>query len=598
MSYIVVDGPVCNAWMRFVESHGYRELARLRALKMPEVKSHNTAGGVRSQDEARIVRDLPALAERVLIIGLDGATFDVLEPMLDAGRMPHLRAFLDRGCHGILESTKPPITPAAWTTFMTGKSPGNHGIIDFERYDARTHRLSINSTRSIAHVRTIFDILGDKGLKVGVINVPMTYPPRPVNGCLITGFDTPSTRVSFTHPPELKDEILRRWPDYTFKTTWKHAVVRRQRVFRENLDAIGRTFTQGAEVTRFCGERFGWEALMVVFKLVDNLQHKAWRYLDPKFNGNHPEYARRVGDCFKVLDDALGNLFLYAEERNAAVFIMSDHGHGSLEGKAQPNLLLKEWGYLSLKSAAVRSRTRLRRLLVRTFGAKKGKFSREDRIEHELPVRFAQTRACVMHAGMYGFLYINLKGRQPDGIVEPADYELLRDELREKFLGARVNDPAGGAVNIFTDVYKPEDLYGCSRDGREWMPDLLLVPAEGLSVVRRIRGWSPVQWLAAHKIEGTHRLDGMFAAAGAGIARGRKPRQRIVDCAPTILAMLGLRIPDDIEGGVMQALFDESLHFETESVATGSVVASTEEVYSDDEMRAITERLADLGYLE
>ena len=549
-------------------------------------------------ETAKAHRDLPAVADKVLIIGLDGATFDVLDPMMDSGRMPNLKAFIQRGTAGVLESTRPPITPAAWTTFMTGKTPGTHGVVDFERYDVHTNRLTFNSTRSIAHLRTIWQIIGDKGLKVGAINVPMTYPPSPINGFVITGFETPGVDVDFTYPKSLKEEILRRWPGYTFKNTWKRRIFGGDRLFADNLRAICDSFAQGAQVTRFCGDAYGWDVLMVVFKLVDNLQHKAWKYLDPRFNRKHPRRAHMTADCFCELDRALGDLFAYADGNGATVFIMSDHGHGSLEGKAQPNLLLKDWGYLQLRKGGAQSSTRARSILQRASRRKAGKFADGDRIDQDLAVDFSRTRACVMHAGMYGFLYLNLKGRQPTGIVGQADYEALRDRLRERFLNVRVNDPRGQAINLFTEVYKPEELYGCARRGREWMPDLLLVPADGLAVVRKIRGSNPVRWLRWRKIEGTHRVDGVFAVAGNGIARGGKARHAIIDAAPTILAMLGLRIPDDMEGDVMADLFDPPLCFETEAAVRSREQAAQDNVYSPQEQKLLTERLADLGYLE
>ena len=550
-------------------------------------------------------RDLPAVAERVLIIGLDGATFDVLNPMIDAGRMPNLKALIDRGASGILESTKPPITPAAWTTFMSGKSPGTHGVIDFERYDVHTGRLSFNTTLSIAHVRTIWQILSDKGFKVGAVNVPMTYPPPAVNGFVITGFETPSTDVEFTYPAELKHDILARWPNYTFKNTWRRKTFGGDRLFAENLACITRSFHEGARITRHCGDTYGWDVLMVVFKLVDNLQHKTWKYLDPRFNRKYKKRAQMVADCFNELDDALGQLFAYADEHRANIFIMSDHGHGSLEGKVQPNLLLKRWGFLRLKPGTAQARTRLRTIVTRLTGGRKGKFAASQQIDRDLALDLTRTQACVMHAGMYGFLYLNLKGRQPGGIVEPADYETLRDELRERFLKVTAPKPADrtswgrrDTIKLFTHVHKPEELYGVRRSEREWLPDLLLVPAEGLAVVRKIRGRNPVRWLSRRKIEGTHRLDGVLVAAGSGIARGRRLRARLIDSTPTILAMMGLRIPDDMEGRVLTDLFEPELHFETEAASPTQELARDDEVYSEAEQRILTDRLADLGYLE
>ena len=143
--------------------------------------------------QPRVARPLKALADRLLIIGLDGATFDVLDPLMEDGRMPNLKRFIAGGTAGVLYSTQPPITPAAWTTFMTGKGPGRHKILDFEKYDATKHKLTFNSTYQIGE-KTIWELLSEKGLRVGSISVPMTFPPKPINGFMISGFETPQHR--------------------------------------------------------------------------------------------------------------------------------------------------------------------------------------------------------------------------------------------------------------------------------------------------------------------------------------------------------------------------------------------------------------------
>ena len=299
---------------------------------------------------------------RVLIIGLDGVTFDVLGPLMDEGRMPRLRSAVASGASGALRSTTPPITPAAWTTFLTGKLPGSHGIIDFERYDPRTNRLEFNTTRTLDHVRNLWQILSDRGYKVGSVNVPMTFPAFPVNGFLISGFETPGPESDFVYPPDLKQEILKRWPDPTLRTKWRRRLLGGNRIFEQNLDYIERSFHQGVAITKFCGQRYGWDVLMVVLKLADNLQHKAWRYIDPRWSGRDQWRRERVKQAFQALDHALGELIDYAGEHDASVLIVSDHGHGSLEGKVQPNWLLKEWGYLSLRTGGARGMTRLRQV--------------------------------------------------------------------------------------------------------------------------------------------------------------------------------------------------------------------------------------------
>lgn len=545
-------------------------------------------------------RDDSAPAKRVLIIGLDGATFDVLNPLVEQGRMPRLGELLDRGASGILHSTVPPITPAAWTTFLTGKNPGAHGIIDFERYDVTTNTLRLNSTRRLAHVRSLWQILGDQGLRIGSINVPMTYPPEPVNGFLISGFETPGPHSDFVYPPEIKERILKQWPDPTLRTKWRRGRFGvDDRLFQENVAYMANSFHQGAEMTQVLGDEHGWDVLMVVLKLIDNLQHKTWKHLDPRWADREPRRRDIARWGFEEADRALGRMLDYAREKDAHVLVVSDHGHGSLEGKVQPNLLLKRWGYLRLRGGGARSATRGRFMLDRWLGRTK-RFARDGDVAHELAVDFTRTRACVMHAGMAGFLYINLTGRQPCGIVPPDEYDALRDELCERLLSddCCTCDPQGRMIQLFSAVHKPEELYGCSRADQPWMPDLILVPHESLAVVRKIRGRAPVRWLSYRKMEGTHRSEGIVIAAGEGIAPTRDLQAGIIDCAPTILAMLGLPVPDDMQGRVLKEMFERPLTTRSVAATGSSDGAGGEEVYTQEDLQAITDRLSDLGYLE
>lgn len=540
-----------------------------------------------------------SLMPKLLIIGLDGATFDVLGPLMDEGRMPRLQQAVDAGASGILRSTTPPITPAAWTTFLTGKHPGSHGIIDFERYDPQTNKLSFNSTRCLEHVRNLWQILSGHGLRIGSLHVPMTYPPFPVNGFMITGFETPGPQSEFAYPPALKAEVLQRWPDPTLRKKWKRKAFGGDRLFRENVNYMSRSFFQGVDMTRRLGDKFGWDVLMVVLKLVDNLQHKTWKYIDPRWADRNPKRSETVKQCFNELDRAIGELLDYAERNGAAVLMVSDHGHGSLEGKIQVNKLLLDWGYLHLQGSAMQGSTRIQYLIDR-FRGKTKKFERDGDVTHDLAIDFDRTRACVMHAGMAGFLYINLKGRQPVGIVDQADYESLRNELRERLLGpeSTSRDPQGREFRMFPEVHKPEELYGVSRAEQPWMPDLILIPHDSLAVVRRIRGDEVVQWLSYRKIEGTHRADGILITAGPGIAKRAGIRAHIVDCAPTILAMLGLPIPRDMQGRVIDDLFDRPAKVYYEEVSVPAGLSTDADVYSERDLEQVTARLADLGYLE
>ncbi|MCZ6697488.1 MAG: alkaline phosphatase family protein [Planctomycetota bacterium] len=533
---------------------------------------------------------------RVLLIGLDGATFDVLDPLMAAGRMPNLKSLIDGGASGVLESTKPPITPAAWTTFMTGKGPGRHGIIDFVRYDPATNALTLNNNTEISqNAKTIWQILSDKQYKVGSINVPMTYPPEEVNGFMISGFDTPHGRDDFTHPPELRSELFKRFPDYTHEKKWERKAGGGIALFKKNLEYINDSFERGYALAEMCGKKYGWDVMMVLYKLVDNLQHKAWRYLDTRTRDRDPARRNLTEVCFERLDVAIGKLVALARKNDATVIVMSDHGHGSLDGKAQPNLLLARWGYLGLRSPFSRALTRTSVWWNRYVG-KNGSFAALANMNRDLAIDWAHSRACVLHAGIYGFLYLNLRGRQPDGIVEQKDYESTRAEIRERLLSARCPDRDGNDMQIFPAVHITEELYNCDRNDHPWLPDLLLSPAPGLAVVKKIRGSSPVRWVPFSRMEGTHRLEGIVVANGPRIASGKRIRAHIADIAPTILAGLGERVPKDMEGRVIHEMFDRKISVRYEPPQERRVEEAP--VLSEAQVQDVTDRLSDLGYLE
>ncbi|MCH7885699.1 MAG: alkaline phosphatase family protein [Planctomycetes bacterium] len=543
------------------------------------------------------------VARKLLILGLDGATFTVLNPLMAEGRMPRLRAAVEAGTCGTLYSTVPPITPAAWTTCLTGRHPGSHRILDFEGYDVRTGRLRMNSTRSSEHVRNIFQILGDRGFRVGSVNVPMTYPPIPVNGFLVTGFETPGSDSDFAYPADLKKLILERWPDPTLKSKWRKKLGGGNKLFAENIAYLSNSFHQGIAMTTWLGDRYGWDVLMVVLKLVDNLQHKTWKYLDPRWSNRNPARRDMAKGCFEELDRAIGKMLDYADKHGATVLMVSDHGHGSLEGKVFPNRFLQKWGYLRLLGMPARIAARGRFLRDRMFGPKHQIAPLVDITRH-VPVDLSRTRACVMHAGNAGFLYINLKGRQPGGIVEPSEYESLRNEIMERFRSqdCRVRAPSGETIELFPEVHKPEELYGCTRKEEPWLPDLILIQHETLSAVRRLNGRQILRWLSYRRLEGTHRKEGILIATGPGIAKGNSVTAGLIDCAPTVLAMLGLRVPDNMPGRVILEIFDRPPVVQRERVAeevkTKAASPQLEQVYTQSELDQVTDRLADLGYLE
>ncbi|MBI4838806.1 MAG: alkaline phosphatase family protein, partial [Nitrospirae bacterium] len=150
---------------------------------------------------------------KVMVIGIDGATFDVINPLISRGKLPNLKQLIDNGASGQLKSTMPPLSPAAWSTFQTGKNPGKHGVFDFFRNSPGEHGyLPVNST--FLKSKTLWEILSDYGKRVGVLNIMFNYPPREVNGFIVSGKETPSEESEYTFPPSLKNELLQVDPKY------------------------------------------------------------------------------------------------------------------------------------------------------------------------------------------------------------------------------------------------------------------------------------------------------------------------------------------------------------------------------------------------
>lgn len=541
----------------------------------------------------------PSEAPRpVLVIGLDGATFTVLDPLLAAGDMPNLARLVAEGTRGAMRSVVPPITPAAWSSFMTGKLPGKHGIYDFRVYDPRQRRDSFVTSRALRQP-TVWELLTAAGRRVCTINVPVTYPPSPRAGTVVSGFDTPSLMAEFTAPPELRDRILARIPDYFFIAVpdSEDSNLERDENFENFVAQVERAYEQRTTVALDLLERGPWDAFMLHYQDIDILQHRTWRFLErPDLN---PQRWERLRRAYRRLDELLGQVIAAAPAR-ALTLVVSDHGFGSHEGRLYPNVLLRRWGYLAW---AGRRRDRLmrsiRKRLVRLGLAGPGQRRaeawivqiRDRRFERMLPLRWRRTRAYVAIAEMVGLLYLNLRGREPEGIVNAGtEAEALAAEIREKLLGVR--DPKDGRP-AFDDVLYGRDVFPHDPVGTR--PELVLLPRPEYSVYRDL---NHRRWIDHYPVtSGTHRPDGILIVSGPGIRQQRLEGERaIVDIAPTILAASKVPIPDDMDGRVLNELFDDPPAV-TWTAATGAG-ASRDAALSREEEQEVMERLRSLGYME
>lgn len=550
------------------------------------------------------------MKRRVLVIGLDGATWDVLNPLMRAGKMPHLQALLEQSARGVVLSSIPPVTAAAWTTFATGKNPGKHGLVDFVYFPDHGYRVTIanSTTREAA---TLWNLLSARELRVGVVSVPMTYPPEKVNGVMVTDMMTPNANVQYTYPPELKQELLERVGPFVI-TPGEGELPSRPLQY---LDKVRADVEASARYALYLLAKERYDFFMYVFGVVDVLQHQFWNVLqaDPStLDAETKQVRERVVAIFEAVDRGLGEMLTYADA-DTLVVLMSDHGFGPMKGFMHVNNFLLDRGYLVLKRGGLSALKRalfragvtpqnvhlalkalkldLRRKVNRgrAYGMLRRFFLSFDDVD------WTRTRAFAL--GHIGQIYINLKGRQPSGVVAPgAEYDALRDQIRAELLALR--HPQTGEA-LIARVYNREELYhGALLDNT---PDLLLLPADfkyvafGESEFASNKLVGPTLGHTGH-----HRLEGIGALSGPNVQIGAALKDAtLMDLAPTILYALGLPIPPDMDGRVLtEAFTPEFVNRTAPRYDTAEAVRSDfGGTYTDDEEAEVIQRLADLGYV-
>ncbi len=552
-------------------------------------------------------------SNRVLIIGFDGATLDLIEPWAEAGYLPALASLMKSGAYARLRSVQPAISSAAWTTFMTGTNPGKHGIFDFVYRQPGAYRLRPATHRDVTQP-SLWRLLSERARNVGVINVPMTYPPEAVNGFLVSGLGTPNYKT-FTHPQELSQDLLQDG----------YRVNRRMYYTSADPDGfLSDTYELIASTTRAALKLMGeqpWDLFVVVYRDTDDVPHGFWRDMDathPQHDPNSP-YKDVILHLYQKLDEYVGQL-VAAAGPETTVLLVSDHGFGPLYKEVFLNEWLRQKGYLVTKSVP-ESRRFLSRVgltrenvskILRKLGL--GKLERlikdaiGERIEL-LPkaqwpdfsegIDWAQTRAYSF--GWQGQIYLNLKGREPQGIVEPGE---ASEQLIEQLIAdlSQLIDPEDNQP-VVDQIYRREQLFHGPFSERA--PDLTLV-MRAMSYITRL-GFElsnqPGEIFNATRMEisGGHRLDGVLIAAGPSIAPSANPKKTawLGDIAPTVLHILGEAVPRWMDG---QALVDwltvpeKSRPVQYFDGNAADLLGKSESL-TESEAAELMKRLSDLGYL-
>ena len=452
---------------------------------------------------------------RIAVIGLDCATPRLLFEDL-AGELPNIQALVARSLHGELESITPPITVPAWACAMTGKTPGQLGIYGFRnRKDTSYEGLSI-ATSGAVREPAVWDLLGEAGKKSLLIGVPPAYPVKPVEGWRVSCFLTPPSAGTYTWPNDLAAEVEEEVGEYifdipNFREQGEDYVLERVHAMTERRFRVARRLVRNKP----------WDFFMMVEMGMDRLHHVFWQHWDPAHPkhvpGNRFEHAFR--DYYRMVDREVGSL-LETLPGDVVTILMSDHGARAMVGGVCFNDWLIGEGYLAL----------------------------EDRLEEptpigKAPIDWSKTTAWG-DGGYYGRLFLNVQGREPQGLVEPGSYERVREEIATKL--EQMKGPDGSPLG--TRVIRPEQAY---PEVRGVAPDLIVYFGD--------LEWRSVGTVGFGEIfteendigpdGANHDKQGVFAMSGLeGQPVGKSEGLRLIDVGPTIMKLYGLPEPEGVQG--------------------------------------------------
>jgi len=453
--------------------------------------------------------------ERVMIIGWDCAPTDLLSDEW-LQELPNLRRLTQQGIAGPMHSSDPPITVPAWTSMLSSQNPGRLGFYGFRNRKPGDYESMWIATSAAVNVPRLWDILGSQGQRCAVLNVPQTYPVAPLNGVLVSSFLTPGTDSEYTYPLELKQDLDRATGGYmidcdNFRTNDKTKLLEQIYQMTDKRFAAAKYLLQSED----------WDFFMMVYMGPDRLQHGFWKYCDPqhrKFEPGNP-FQSTLLDYYKHLDQQLGELANIAGD-DAAVMVVSDHGAKRMEGSFNVNDWLHSQGLLTLKQPPEG---------VTDFSS--------DLVDWPRTTAWAW-------GGYYSRIFLNVAGREPQGIVMPDEYESVRDDLIRRL--GQIADDRGRIMN--TRALRPQELF--NGPYVDEAPDLLVY-------------FDDLYWRAGQHIgndslysfdteigpdDAVHDYDGIFVLSIPGQQRGEKVRLQLMDVAPTVLRLLNIQIPANFEG--------------------------------------------------
>ena len=373
---------------------------------------------------------------KVFVIGLDSAPPELLfYEFID--EMPNIKKLIKNSIYGSMKSCIPAITIPAWTVMTTGKTPGELGLYGFRHRKNGSYKdIWIANSKKVTEPH-IWDYISEK--KSILVGIPPSYPPRKINGWLISCFITPDNSVNYTYPEGLKREVESLVGEYIFD------VIFRKEERDELIEEIWEMTQKRFEVIRYLIENKDWDYFQFVEIGLDRVHHAFWKYFDKDHHlYEHSKYSNVIRDYYKLLDKEIGKTLKLLED-DTAIIIISDHGVKRMKGAFAINQWLIEEGYLKIRD---------------------GKELRKGVRLDELSIDWRSTIAWAW-GGYYARIFLNVKGREKDGVVKASEYDSIRDEIRDAVKSIR--GPNGERWD--TKVFYPEEIYPVALGDK---PDIMV----------------------------------------------------------------------------------------------------------------------------
>jgi predicted AlkP superfamily phosphohydrolase/phosphomutase len=556
---------------------------------------------------------------KVFVLGLDGATWDILGPLAEQGHLPNLVDLMARGASGTLGSVFPPLSPVAWTGVMTGKNSGKHGIFEFLEFHHDPLGGRVNSSRAI-QADLVWEIAGKYGKRTVAGGVPMSYPPRKAPGFFLGDFLSPPDARDFSSDPDLLRELEQHLGGPY--RPWNTAIHDGGRE-AETLAELTEFLDHHLKTVQFLMDRCPWDLFIYDLMATDRAQHELWHAWDPSHRAAKGKDLSKVRagfvDFWNRLDTAIGEIAA-ALPSDTNLILMSDHGFGPIEWYVNFNVWLLEQGFIALKDSWYVKQKHwcyrrgitpewFYRLSAR-LGQGRGRVGRfrgkqmswVDRLADTIflsrhHIDWSRTKAYAQ--GNFGQIFVNEKGRQPEGCVEPEDAPGVIDEIRHRL--RELLHPATGRP-LVERVYERDEIYEGPQSSLA--PDLTVVLSDWRYRTIGLYDFTTREVISeAFGPTGDHRMEGVFVGAGPAFQAGAKPQGAdLLDIAPTVLHVLGVPVPSDMDGRVLNELLDPNVVpamdlFPASPSSSSSPGEPVPVAYSKEEDAAIQERLADLGYL-